>query len=246
MEGLDEGWTRLKQGTNEAIYNSIPGGNYTFRVQASDHDGRKVGEFAMAIRVKKKFYHTELFSLFLMFLMVIGVYVIILWRTAALRKRQAVLEETVEQRTMEISRQKRLVEEKVEVLQRQNEELASRKILFSEERRNGGQEEDDFVQKALDTIRQIYKKPDLDVNMFCQAMGMSKTLLNSKIQESLGQSTGQFIRTFRLSVAKEILESETGMNISEVAYEVGFNDPKYFTRCFTKEFGVNPSSINAK
>ena len=35
------------------------------------------------------------------------------------------------------------------------------------------------------------------------------------------------------------------MNISEIAYEVGFNDPKYFTRCFSKEFGVSPSSYPA-
>jgi AraC-like DNA-binding protein len=39
-----------------------------------------------------------------------------------------------------------------------------------------------------------------------------------------------------------MLEKAGGRNISEIAYAVGFNDPKYFTRCFTKHFGVNPSS----
>ena len=77
-------------------------------------------------------------------------------------------------------------------------------------------------------------------------MGMSKTLLNKRLQETMGQSIGQFIRTYRLTVAREILASNQDMNISEIAYEVGFNDPKYFTRCFSKEFGLSPSSFPKK
>ncbi|MDE6495842.1 MAG: helix-turn-helix domain-containing protein, partial [Duncaniella sp.] len=50
----------------------------------------------------------------------------------------------------------------------------------------------------------------------------------------------------RLNTARELLlrnRKTTAMNISEIAYEVGFNDSKYFTRCFTKQFNVTPSSI---
>ncbi len=73
---------------------------------------------------------------------------------------------------------------------------------------------------------------------------MSRSVLNDKIQKAFGQPIGQFIRTYRLNIAKEILtQGAQEMNISEVAYEVGFNDPKYFTRCFTKEFGIAPSAI---
>jgi AraC-like DNA-binding protein len=80
-------------------------------------------------------------------------------------------------------------------------------------------------------------------------MGMSKTLLNKRVQDAFGQSVGQFIRSYRLSVAREMLlnNRETkNRNISEIAYEVGFNDPKYFSRCFTKDFGVSPSSFPEK
>ena len=44
-------------------------------------------------------------------------------------------------------------------------------------------------------------------------------------------------------MAREILENSKDMNVSEIAYEVGFNDPKYFTRCFTKEFNMSPSAM---
>ena len=77
-------------------------------------------------------------------------------------------------------------------------------------------------------------------------MGMSRILLNDKIQQAFGQSIAQFIRTYRLNVAKEMICNGTNkdMNISEIAYEVGFNDPKYFTRCFTKEFNATPSDLS--
>ena len=81
-----------------------------------------------------------------------------------------------------------------------------------------------------------------------EAMGMSRSQLNEKIQQTLGQSIAQFIRTYRLNVAKEMICNGTNddMNISEIAYEVGFNDPKYFTRCFTKEFNATPSDLHRK
>ena len=66
------------------------------------------------------------------------------------------------------------------------------------------------------------------------------------MQSLTGQSACQFIRNYRLNLARELLlrNREThAMNVSEIAYEVGFNDPKYFTRCFTKHFNVTPSSM---
>ena len=80
------------------------------------------------------------------------------------------------------------------------------------------------------------------------AMDMSRSVLNDRIQKTLGLTTAQFIRTYRLNVAKEMICNGTNkeMNISEIAYEVGFNDPKYFTRCFTKEFNATPSDLHRK
>ena len=62
----------------------------------------------------------------------------------------------------------------------------------------------------------------------------------------MGQSAIQLVRNYRLNLAKEIILRNQGtrnMNVSEVAFEVGFNDSKYFTRCFTKHFGISPSTL---
>jgi YesN/AraC family two-component response regulator len=103
-----------------------------------------------------------------------------------------------------------------------------------------------FLNKIMEVIKENYKNSYFEGNDFCEAMGVSKSLLNKKLQSLIGQSSGQFIRNYRLNIARELImknRKTKNMNISEVAYEVGFNDPKYFTRCFTKQFSVSPSAM---
>ena len=103
-----------------------------------------------------------------------------------------------------------------------------------------------FVDKVLEVMRDNYKNSYFEVGDFAEALGVSRSLLNKKLSSLLGETPNQFIRTYRLKVAHELLvKNRTSrlMNISEIAFEVGFNDSKYFTRCFTKQYGVSPSSI---
>lgn len=103
-----------------------------------------------------------------------------------------------------------------------------------------------FMDKVMEIVSQNYKDSEFEVIVFSGKMGMSKTLLNTKLQELTGQSIAKFIRSYRLKAAQKIIETNSktrNMNISEIAYEVGFNDPKYFTRVFSNHFGVSPSSL---
>lgn len=245
LEGFDKGWHKLERGEHSVSYSALPHGRFSFRVEAENSAGNTISTLTLPVEVKPYCQHTMWFKIIVIVVIAIMVWLFSWIRTRSLRRRQTILEETVKERTREISAQKKLVEEKAEELNRQNallirqnEELASQKILFQKE----SHKEDSFMEKALEVLRQYYKNPDLDVETFCRAMGMSKTSLNNRLQETAGMSIGQLIRTYRLSVASEMLENTT-MNVSEVAYEVGFNDPKYFTRCFTKEFGKTPSSL---
>jgi DNA-binding response OmpR family regulator len=103
-----------------------------------------------------------------------------------------------------------------------------------------------FIDKVLKIIKDNYKDSDFDVNELISQMGVSKTFMNKKMQALTQQSTGPFIRAYRLKVARDLIIKNRithNMNISEIAYEVGFNDPKYFTRCFTKQYNATPSSM---
>ncbi len=103
-----------------------------------------------------------------------------------------------------------------------------------------------FLDKVMKVVKDNYKNSYWEVSDFIEEMGVSKSLMNKKMQTLTGQSAGQFIRNYRLNIARELLSRNAktkSMNISEIAYEVGYNDPKYFTRCFSKQFGVTPSSL---
>lgn len=103
-----------------------------------------------------------------------------------------------------------------------------------------------FLDKAMKVVKENYRNSEYGIDDFVQAMGVSRSLLYRKIQSLTGQSAGYFIRNYRLNIARELIlkNRETQhMNISEIAYEVGFNDPKYFTRCFTKHFNISPSKL---
>lgn len=103
-----------------------------------------------------------------------------------------------------------------------------------------------FVNKAIDIVKQNFRDPLFDVATFSVEMGVSKSLLNKKLQSLTGQSIGNFVRNYRLKLAYEMIlmnKESRIMNISDIAYGVGFNDPKYFTRCFCKEFGTTPSAL---
>ena len=103
-----------------------------------------------------------------------------------------------------------------------------------------------FMDKALSILKENYTNPEFDVTEFIEGMGISRSLLHKKLTTLAGQSASRFIRIYRLNMAREIIiknRTSHSLNISEIAYEVGFNDPKYFTRCFTKHFGIQPSAF---
>lgn len=103
-----------------------------------------------------------------------------------------------------------------------------------------------FIDKVMEVVKNNYTNSYFEVGDFAEELGVSKSLLNKKLQSLVGQSANQLIRSYRLKVAKELLiqnRLSKDLNISEIAFKVGFNDSKYFTRCFTKAYGMSPSGI---
>ncbi len=102
--------------------------------------------------------------------------------------------------------------------------------------------ENAFLQKARQVVLEHMEDPSFHVAAFCRAMAMSQPQLHRKLTALTNQNTSRFIRAIRLAKAKELL-AKGDMNVTEVAFAVGFDDPKYFSRVFTKEFGVPPSNL---
>ncbi|MFK7922564.1 MAG: two-component regulator propeller domain-containing protein [Bacteroidia bacterium] len=99
-----------------------------------------------------------------------------------------------------------------------------------------------FLQKLILLVQKRLSDPELGVSHLCEIAKLSNNQLNRKLKALTGKTPSQFIRSIRLQRALELLET-TALNISEIAYDVGFNDPNYFSRLFSEEFGYSPKTI---
>ncbi len=97
-----------------------------------------------------------------------------------------------------------------------------------------------FLEKVIQVLEQHLDNSAFKVEDFAREMGMSRTQLFRKMRALTDQSAQDFIRDFRLKRAAQLLKNKAG-NISEVAYQVGFNNLSYFTKRFKELFGKTPS-----
>ncbi len=102
-----------------------------------------------------------------------------------------------------------------------------------------------FIQKAIDCMHKHLDDPDFDQNRFIEEMSVTKSTLYRKLKSLTGMNTSAFMRNIRLKAACTLLIEKKNIRISELAYAVGFSDPKYFTASFKKEFGVLPKDYVA-
>mgnify|MGYP000008856861 FL=1 len=102
--------------------------------------------------------------------------------------------------------------------------------------------DEDFIQRAIDCVNSHLEDCEFDQPQFAEEMRTSKSTLYKKLKSLTGLNTSAFIRNVRLKAACRIMEEKgNNVRVSELAYAVGFNDPKYFSACFKKEFGLLPS-----
>lgn len=102
-----------------------------------------------------------------------------------------------------------------------------------------------FLQKAIEVVEQNMSNYEFNTTSFVSEMNMSRSLVYNKLKALTDQSTSEFIRTVKLKKAGQLIK-ETKMTISEIAFELGFNDLKYFRQSFRKLFNVNPSQYRLK
>jgi DNA-binding response OmpR family regulator len=104
--------------------------------------------------------------------------------------------------------------------------------------------EDPFLLKFRNYIEANLTDSDLNVETIGAELGLSRVQLYRKIKALTGQSPVELLRTARLKKGRQLLQT-TGKTVSEVAYEVGFTAPSYFTKCFKDEFGISPSDVSS-
>lgn len=246
MKGFDNEWTLLKPGQHSVRYSALPAGTYVFEVKyESAVSSDSSDTISIDIIVKPYFWKSWWFRMLMGILFVaLLIYIYKRW-VAVLKRREAeqllnpirqVLEESEDPRQLQtrirniLDNQQRYRRSVVKSIEADKEEVAKTQRPF--------------MERVMEIMEANYTNSEFGVQEFCDALGMSRSVVSKHLNSEVGVPAGQFIRNYRLNMAKEMLTAKTGnRNITEVAYAVGFNDPKYFTRCFTKMFGKSPSAF---
>ncbi len=100
--------------------------------------------------------------------------------------------------------------------------------------------EDEFIVKIRELLMEQLDDEDFGINEICHQIGASRTQLHRKLKALTGKSSSIFIRDIRLKEAQELLQT-TSSSISEVAYQVGFGDPNYFSKLYSEKYSYSPS-----
>ena len=105
--------------------------------------------------------------------------------------------------------------------------------------------DEEFMKRVMEIMNNQMDNSDFIIDEFAKKLGMGRTVFYQKLKSLTGLSPIDFVREMRIKRAKQLAESGE-YNVSTIAYMTGFNDPKYFSKCFKKRYGVSPSEFQNK
>ena len=243
LKGFEDDWTVLKPGEHTVRYTSLKPGNYVFEVKTATEAGQEGQAISIKVEVTPYFWKSWWFML----LCLMALSVLFIWfyrlRLASLRRQEAEKLMQPVRKALEESDDPQQLQSRIQNILDAHEHLKNSFKRTVEADKQQTMKNKSFMERATEIMEQNYNNSEFGIDDFAEALGMSRSLVSKRLNHETGQSTSQFIRNYRLSVAKKLLlDNWANRNITEIAYKVGFNDPKYFTRCFTRQYGCSPSS----
>lgn len=144
----------------------------------------------------------------------------------------------------------------ITVLKARIENLLERKQKIAEEIKKKGlagfsnldlaNEDEEFLRRCTECVQRHLSDSNFDQQSFANEVNMSKSTLYKRLKNLTGMYTSAFIRNIRMKAACELLQVKPNIRIADLAYAVGYNEPKYFSSCFKKDFGMLPSEYAEK
>ncbi|MBR1462072.1 MAG: helix-turn-helix domain-containing protein [Prevotella sp.] len=128
------------------------------------------------------------------------------------------------------------------LLQSNIEKKADGKNILKTERQQMSESEQQMMARMDKYIKENIGDPDLKIEDIANAVNLSRTVFYERMKSLTEMSPSDYLRHVRMQRAKELVAT-SDMTFSQIAYQVGFTDPKYFRICFKKETGVTPSEF---
>ena len=245
LKGFEDEWISLTPGAHSVRYTSLKPGTYTFEVRYNTGlDEADAHQIAIRIEVAPYFWKSWWFTLLVLIVLISFVIWFYRYKEREWKRQEAEVLLTPIRKVLEEADQPQQLQSRIQNILDNHEKLqVSYHKSVEADKEEVMRTNKPFMDHAMEILEQHYTNSDFGVTEFAEAIGMSKPLLSKRLNAEAGMSTGQFIRNYRLTIAKRLLmENYANRNITEIAYKVGFNDPKYFTRCFTHQYGCSPSA----
>lgn len=116
-----------------------------------------------------------------------------------------------------------------------------KQLVFEAKELNYTSMDEQFIQKAVACVNEHLDDSGFEHAQFIAEMGMSRTTLADKLKLLTGLTPSTFISNVRLQAACRLIDEHPKIRVTDLAYAVGFNDPKYFSSCFKKKFSLSPT-----
>ncbi len=259
LEGSDHDWQYLKKGNIDITYNGLPHGDYHLTVHVVNGEG-KVGDevYSLDICILPPWYLSWWAKGFYLLLVVL----LALWamnfymvrkRLVEERRQKAEIMEQVEARMNFFARlseqlkaavARRSFEDVYEVVCRSLDVKSPAEDTADEEAKQKEPQVDEADRRLLEEITLAVEKhmidSDFNVTMLQKVVGIGDKQLYRKLKSLTGRTPVEYIREMRMRKAAQLL-SQGKFSVSEVMYTVGFSNSSYFSKCFSKAYGMTPT-----
>lgn len=246
LEGIDDNWQYVDGHTHKAVFERVPSGTYNLRLLAADSRGQwhKL-PYSLKIKVLPPWYAS-----WWAYLIYICLIIIIAWFVRRYMQMQQQLKAS--RRFSTILQSSQITaggNAQTGLFTPSNKPFETEKEAISEPQQaeNTTKESDlRFMAKATQLVKAHIDDADYNRDSMAADLNMSVSTLYKRLRGCTDMSIQTFIQTVRLNAACDILRVEPDIRISELAYRVGFNTPKYFSQCFKREFGMLPGDFLSK
>ena len=246
MKGYENDWVQLKPGQHSVRYSTLPAGSYQFEVKyIPSFDSDKEQVISVDVKVTPYFWKSWWFVSLMVIAFIAFLLYIYTSRLEKMREREVEeLYRPIEAALKDSDEPGKLQSRIQMILENQKRYQDSQKKSIEADRKQVAEKERPFMDIVMEVMEKNYDNSEFGVQELADEMRMNRSVLSKMLNAEAGQPTAQFIRNYRLDIAKKMItENVANRNITEIAYRVGFNDPKYFTRCFTKQYGESPSAF---
>lgn len=216
---------QTNEGNNQLVFNQLQPGRYTIEIKAKAGSAISETTNTITITIQKPWYKTPwAYALYFLIVAAFGAMFAFSWRRYLAEKRLHLIISDL----------------------KQNMKWLRGKVFGSSE--EGGEikavrvkdNNDALMERVLKSVNENLSNTDFGVESLTKSVGISRAQLHRKMKEMTGLSTSEFIRNVRLEQAARLIGNKK-INITQVAYSVGFNNQAHFSTVFKKHFGMTPT-----